>query len=189
MSTASNLGAFNKDKVANKFGIQLKRRNTTQEPTSPLIERKTTTAEVSNATKNKTVSNFRIDNSANGYLSNKSTTTSSNTSELRRKTTEKTTNNKSTSWKLVNTSTENEENKSLASNIKHSARKSLDPVVSPIPSVKQSNVSKDSLKTQAQIEQQKDQPLYKRQSSKPLNNNTSLTINKNTTTSISSLKQ
>jgi len=192
MSGTPGLGAFNKDKVANKFGIQLKPKDASQRSsTEKKSTTTTTTSETSNVTKNKTISDFRTNNSTNGFLLNTNRTNSSQTPEPIKKnigkpvttkstsglvntpvkTNEKPSTSKSTSG-LVNTPVKtNEKPTSLTSNINHSTtkRSSITPTeraVSPAPPTKRPSVSK----TESQIKHQKDQPLYRRQLSKPLDN-------------------
>jgi hypothetical protein len=230
MSGTPGLGAFNKDKVANKFGIQLKPKDANKQsprPSTSSIEKGSTTTGTSNVIKNKTIGDFRTENNINGFgLTNRSP--SSKTPEATRKIAEKPLTSKSTSA-LVNTSINNERSNSLTSNVNHSTAKSkesiksvpessssnvllpskspgtvkrssitstdrgispeLSPIkrpsmtktaerdVSPALSAKQVNAPKTTTKTEAQIEHQKDQPLYKRQLSKTLENTPS-TANK-----------
>jgi hypothetical protein len=204
MSTTPGLGAFNKDKVANKFGIQLKPKDTAQR--SSTEKKPITTTNTSTVTKNKTIGDFRTDNSTNGFLINTNRSTSSKTPEPIRKVNEKSATNKSTSG-LVNTSLKsNEQSHSLTSNVNHSTTKSKDSLksksptttkrvsptptnrsVSPVPPLKQPSKQK----TEDQIEHQKDLPLYRRQLSKPLENTSSTTtaVATTTTASTNSLKR
>jgi hypothetical protein len=195
MSVTPGLGSFNKDKVANKFGIQLKPKGSSQQSltTSTTKITSTTTGAASSITKNKTVSDFRANNNTNGF--------SSNTSEPIKKVPDKSLTSKSTSG-LVSTSVNNERSDSLTSNVNHSTKKSKEPspakspatakkssiisnerAVSPAPSVKGPSVSivTPPHKTEAQIQHQKDQPLYRRQLSKPIDPTSSATLS--TTTS------
>jgi hypothetical protein len=178
MSKTPSLGSFNQDKVANKFGIQLKPKGSSQQLSTG----------TSNITKNKTVSDFRTDNSTNGFLSNTNRSTSSKTSEPIKKIPEKSITSKSTSA-LTTSSINNERTNSLTSNVNHSTATSKQPSpakspattkrsniistersVSPVPPVKRPSVSITTPKTEAQVEHLKDQPLYRRQLSKPLDN-------------------
>jgi len=225
MSVTPGLGAFNKDKVANKFGIQLKNKDTnkqTQQLLTTSTEKRIINTEPSTVTNNKTVSDFYIQKQSNGIKSN---TNLSKTPEPLRKTLENSTKSKSTSG-LISTMMHNERNDSLNSNVNHST--SLNPVnstksnsqsssnillssklsdtikrssltskdrsKSPEPSSikrtsiikpteqtllstlssKRSSIPTTPTKTIAEIEHQKDQPLYKRQLSKTLDNTTSL---------------
>jgi len=180
MSGTPGLGAFNKDKVANKFGIQLKPKDASQRSSTPTIG-------TSNVTKNKTIGDFRTDNSTNGFLLNTNRNTSSKTPEPTRKTAT----SKSTSG-LANTPVKNnEQSKTLISNVNHSTAKSptttkkssITPTkqaISPVPPIKQPSITK----TEAQIEDKKDQPLYRRQLSKQLDN-VSLSTSAATTTTAS----
>lgn len=166
MSVTPGLGAFNKDKVANKFGIQLKPKDATQRSSTEKKSTTTTTASTStsNVTKNKTISDFRTDNSTNGFLLNNNRTTPKTPEPMRKPTTSKSTSG------LVNTSVKpNEQSNTLTSNVNHSTTKrpsitSTERAASPAPPNKRPSVPK----SEAQIEHQKDQPLYRRQLSKPL---------------------
>ncbi|CAF1013803.1 unnamed protein product [Rotaria magnacalcarata] len=248
MSVTPGLGAFNKDKVANKFGIQLKNKDSNKQSQQPLTsssEKKTVNTETSTITESKTVSDFRTKNESNGLKTKKNIcrqSPSSKTPEPIRKSLENSIRSKS-SLELVSTSTNNERRNSLHANVNHSKslilvksnesincispclsssssnillspkpsttmkRSSLilidrdillEPsltertsitkttttttttkrTVSPKASVNQLNISKSMTKTDAEIEHQKYQPLYKRQLSKTLDNPTSMT-NKN----------
>lgn len=245
MSVTPGLGAFNKDKVANKFGIQLKNKDSnkpSQRPLTSSTEKQTVNTETSTITENEKVNDFRPKNESNGLRTKKhilQQSPSSKTPEPIRKSLENSIKSKS-SLELVSTSTNNERRNSLHTNVNHSKasvlaksnelincispclsssssnillspkpsttmkRSSLIPVstmdrrasltlidrdillepsltkrtVSPKPSVNQSNIPKSKTKTEAEIEHQKDQPLYKRQLSKTLDNLTSMT-NKN----------
>jgi hypothetical protein len=181
MSGTPGLGAFNKDKVANKFGIQLKPKDASQRSST---DKKSTPT---NVTKNKTIGDFRTDNSTNGFLLNTNRITSSKTPEPTRKTAT----SKSTSG-LANTPVKNnEQSKTLISNVNHSTAKSptttkrssitpAKPAISPVPPIKRPSITK----TEAQIEDKKDQPLYRRQLSKQLDN-VSLSTSAATTTTAS----
>ncbi|CAF0833399.1 unnamed protein product [Adineta ricciae] len=182
MSTTPGLGAFNRDKVANKFGIQLKPKDapSTKRPSTSAIDYKptattsTTTAAttgLSIVSKNKTINDFRTEKNTNGFLS------TSNHSPVSKPIPDKVSTSKSTS-NLLNTSVESQRKNSLTTNVNHSTTKSREPspaplkrAVSPAPPVKKPTTS--SPKTEAQIEHQKDQPLYRRQLSKPLENHSS----------------
>jgi len=209
MSVTSGLGSFNKDKVANKFGIQLKPKDAVRRPSTSSTEKKPTTTESSNVTKTKTNSDFRKDNNTNGFLSNTNRSTVSKTSEPTKKVPEKSSTSKPTSG-LLNTSVNNERSNSLTSNVNHSTTKSREPspststlttkrpsviptqrAVSPAPPpVKQPNASKTDPKIEAQIEHKKNQPLDKRQSSKPVDNTSSSAPTATTATaSTNSLKR
>ncbi|CAF3524904.1 unnamed protein product [Rotaria socialis] len=198
MSVTPGLGVFNKDKVANKFGIQLKAKEVLQQPSTPLTAKKIATSRTSCVPKNKTISDFRTDNNVNEFLSNTNPTSTSSISEATRKHSEKPTTNKP-SLGPVNTSVRHEQSHSLNTNTNHSTEKSTESLpakpfeiskkkmitsteqaVSPALPVKQSSVLATHQKTEAQIQHQKDQPLYKRQLSKTLDNNSS-PINKSTT--------
>jgi len=136
MSVASGLGAFNKDKVANKFGIQLRTKDSSSSssrPSTPLIEKK-----------NPTVGDFRSSTKFNGL-------TPTSTPIIAKKS--------QSSQTLVRSPAAHHSTKRDASK------------------ERSKNLTKPT-KTNAQIEQQKDQPLYKRQSSKTLDNPTS-TLSKN----------
>jgi len=190
MSGTPGLGAFNKDKVANKFGIQLKPKDASQR--SSTDKKPTPTAGTSNVTKNKTIGDFRTDNSINGFLLNTNRITTSKTPEPTRKNIGKTVTSKSTSG-LVNTPAKtNEQSKTLTSNANHSTAKSpatakrsnikpTEQAVSPAPPIKRPSIPK----TEAQIEHKKDQPLYRRQISKPLDNISPSTSAAATTTTVS----
>ncbi|CAF0872645.1 unnamed protein product [Rotaria sp. Silwood1] len=250
MSVTPGLGAFNKDKVANKFGIQLKAKDTKKQAQRPLnqsTEKQSINIETSTLTENKTVSDFRLQKETNGLKTNKNThnqTSSSQTSEPIKKSLENSIKSKSTIG-LVSTSTDNEGHDSLNSNVNHSkslnlvkSDESINSVASssksknllssklsntvnksnsasvptdrrasltlpnqnklPEPSttkrtsiakipeqtvlsqhfVNQSNIPTTKTKTEAEIANKKDQPLYKRQLSKTLDNVTSI-LNKN----------
>jgi hypothetical protein len=209
MSDTPNLSAFNKDKVANKFGIQLKNKDKnkqSQQTLSLSTEKKINNTETSIVTKNKTVSDFRIQNQLNGFQSN----------------TEPSLKSKS-NIELISTSTNNDRRNSFNLNVNHSdclntnqsiksnsqstlnisfpsksfdttKRSSLTPMdrkkspesssikrtnitkttEHPLSSSKQASIPTHIIKTEAQIELQKDQPLYKRQLSKTLENATSM---------------
>jgi len=201
MSVTPGLGAFNKDKVANRFGIQLKNKDTNKQSQQPSTEKIIINTDTSIVTKNKTVSDFRVQNQSNGFQS-----------EPLKKTLENSIKSKS-NIELISMPMHNERRDSLNSNVNHST--SLNPVklnsqlssklsdtikipnlipkdrskspspssikqtnitersVSPIPSSKQSTIP--TTKTEAQIEHQKDQPLYKRQLSRTLDNTIILT--------------
>lgn len=158
MSLSPGLGAFNKDKVANKFGIQLKGKDA---PSRTTTEKKPTTPETPTVTKNKTIGDFRTDKNTNGFLSNLKP------SEPAKKPMTKSPNSKSTTG-LVNTSVNPKQQQqqlssSLPSTNNHSTDKSK-----PAPATtKQPTVSKSDA--------QKDQPLSRRQSSKQLDHTTSTT--------------
>ncbi len=187
MSATPGLGSFNKDKVANKFGIQLKPKDASQRSATdkkPI----TTSSSTSNVTKNKTISDFRTDNSTNGVLLNTTRPTPATKAppEPAKKPLEKTAASKSTSV-LVNTSANNDQR---TSNVNHSTTKSKESLtpkspstskrssitpteraVSPAPPPKRPSVTK----TEAQPQHLADKPLYNRQSSKPLENTSSKT--------------
>ncbi|CAF3317793.1 unnamed protein product [Rotaria socialis] len=243
MSVTPGLGAFNKDKVANKFGIQLKNKDSNKQSQQLLTsssEKKTVNTETSTITESKTVSDFRTKNESNGLKTKKNIRRqcpSSKTPEPVRKSLENSIKSKS-SLELVSTSTNHERRNSLNTNVNHSKssilvesnesincispclsssssnillspkpsttmkRSSLtlidrdillEPslteristttttkkrIVSPEASANQLNISKSMTKTEAEIEHQKDQPLYKRQLSKTLDSPTSM-ANKN----------
>jgi len=182
MSVTPGLGAFNKDKVANKFGIQLKTKDASQRS---LTEKKpTTTIGASNVTKNKTIGDFRTDNSTNGFELNKNRTITSKTPEPTRKNIDKSVTSKSTSGLVNKSAKTNEQSNSLTSNVNHSIKNSST-ATSSTPSIKQPSVPK----TEAQIEHQKDQPLHRIQVSKPLENSSSPTTVTTTTASTTSLKR
>ncbi|CAF1025030.1 unnamed protein product [Adineta steineri] len=208
MSGTPSLGAFNKDKVANKFGIQLKPKDAPRRPSTSLIETKPSATTGSlNLTKNKTINDFRTNNNPNGFISKTDRPTTLKTVEPTKKLPEKTaTTSKSTST-LLNTSTKNEKSNSLTSNASHSTTISKQPsplkspvttkrssitsierAVSPAPPIKRPNTSTTITKTEAQVENKKDQRLDRRQISKPLDN-TSSTVATTTATSTNSLKR
>jgi hypothetical protein len=236
MSGTPNLGAFNKDKVANKFGIQLKTKDSLtqiQRPLTPTTEKKSTITESSSiVTKSKIVSDFRKQNDSNGFQSNTNHSALLKTPEPTRKLVENSIKSKSSS-ELISTPINNERRTSLTPNVNHSTtsnpvksnepikslspsssstnlsplkspeivkRSSLTPInrsvspepssikrlsltksteraISPVSSIKPPNVPTTINKTEAAIEHQKDQPLYKRQLSKTLDNATSI-VNK-----------
>jgi len=198
MSVTPGLGAFNKDKVANKFGIQLKPKDAPQRSST------TVTTGTSTVTKNKTIGDFRTDKSTNGFLTNTNRPAASKTPETTRKVIEKSLpTNKSTSG-LVNTSVNiNQQSTTLTSNVNHSTPKSKESLttttkrssitpteraVSPTPPIKRPNVPKTETPTQ----DKKDLPLYKkRQSSKPLDStpSTPAATTTTTSTSLTSLKR
>ncbi|UJR07657.1 hypothetical protein I4U23_011945 [Adineta vaga] len=210
MSGTPSLGAFNKDKVANKFGIQLKPKDapSTKRPSTSAIEYKstaTTTSGLSNVSKNKTFNDFRTtETNTNGFLSNTNHSLALKPVQTQKPIPEKVSTSKSTS-NLLNTSVQNQRSNSLTSNVSHSTSKSREPspaptkrssivsstprAVSPAPPVKQSNTL--SPNTEAQIERKKDQPLDRRQLSKPLDNHSSTANISSTTasTSTNSLKR
>ena len=239
MSVTPGLGAFNKDKVANKFGIQLKKKETNekcaQSPLSPSMEMDSTTiTETSTVTKNNTVSDFRSQNQSNGLewetlssdrpclssplpspspsTSNESTSkpmgqsskskstgglmmmmTSTMANEHQRPASSTSTSNHSNASCPVN-SNELIQSTSASSVSTDRPASSIDDSssTSPARSLLQEGSSaedKPSLllspppspslaKTEAEIEHQKDQPLYKRQLSKTLDNSTSTMMNK-----------
>ena len=169
MSLTPGLGAFNKDKVANKFGIQLKGKDRST------TEKKPTTPETPTVTKNKTISDFRTDKNTNGFLSNIKSSSES---------TKKSPTSKSTSG-LVNTSIDpKQQSNSLTSTNNHSNTKSSKSLTTinrtPSPSAAKKDAQKDQplsrRQSSKQLEQpaatkndaQKDQPLSRRQSSKQL---------------------
>jgi hypothetical protein len=131
MSGTTNLPASNKDKVANKFGIQLKPKDTNKPSLSPTTEKKSINTETTTVLKNKTVSDFRVQNESNGFQTKTNTinhhSTSSKTPEPTRKNLENSTKSKS-SIALVSVPTTNERRDSLTSNVNHST--SLNPVKS-----------------------------------------------------------
>lgn len=201
MSLTPGLGAFNKDKVANKFGIQLKGKDA---PTRSTTEKKPTTPETPTVTKNKTISDFRTDKNTNGFLTN------TKPSEA----TKKSPTSKSTSG-LVNTSIDpKQQSNSLTSTNNHSKIKSKESSSSkslstinrtPSPSAAKKDAQKDQplsrRQSSKQLEQttapkndaQKDQPLSRRQSSKQLEQTTPVTPSPapptKTTTTMTSLKR
>jgi myosin-light-chain kinase len=177
MSVTPGLGAFNKDKVANKFGIQLKGKTSST----------TASNETSTVIKNKTISDFRTDKSTNGFLNNTNRPVGSKTPEPTRKVNEKNSStNKSSSVNI------NQQSTTLTSNVNHSTTKSKESLtttkranqpsteraVSPTPPVR---------KPETPSQNKKDQPLYRRQLSKPLDNTPSTPPT--TTTSTSSIKR
>jgi hypothetical protein len=177
MSVTPGLGAFNKDKVANKFGIQLKGKTNST----------TASNETSTVIKNKTISDFRTDKSTNGFLNNTNRPVGSKTPEPTRKVNEKNSStNKSSSVNI------NQQSTTLTSNVNHSTTKSKESLtttkranqpsteraVSPTPPVR---------KPETPSQNKKDQPLYRRQLSKPLDNTPSTPPT--TTTSTSSIKR
>ena len=124
MSVASGLGAFNKDKVANKFGIQLRPKDgSSSRPATPLLEKKTPT-----------IGDFRSATKINGL-------TPTSTPVFPRKT--------QSSQALV-----------APPAVQHSTPRDA--------SKERPTAAIKPKKSDAQVEQQKDQPLYKRQSSKTL---------------------
>ena len=197
MSVKPGLGAFNKDKVANKFGIQLKAKDA---PTA--------SSGASTVTKNKTIGDFRADKSTNGFLNNTNRPVGSKTPEPTRKVIEKTAPiNKSSTVNV------NQKSTTLTSNVNHSTTKSKESLTtttttttkrtsptpgerpaSPTPPVKQQQQQKPAAsKSESSSESKKDQPLYRRQLSKPLDNTPSTPTTATTTTaaatSTSSLKR
>lgn len=209
MSVTPGLGAFNKDKVANKFGIQLKNKDNKQiqRTLSPSNEKIFFDQEQTNLTKTMKIINNKssLPNQSNGFQSK--------TPEPLRKTFENIQKSKSTSG-LASILIENERPNLFNININHHStlinsvqsnslsinpikRSSLTPndrtkspspspslslssspssiikpserSISPIPSPKRSSIP---TKTEAEIEHQKDQPLYKRQPSKTLDKTT-----------------
>lgn len=253
MSVTPGLGAFNKDKVANKFGIQLKAKDT-KKPSQRLLntstEQKPSDTKASIITENKTVSDFCLQNELNGFKSNKNIlnqSPSSQTLQPIRKSLENSKKSKSTIG-IASTITLDEQINHSNSNVNHSKsenlvkpneltnsvypssspsssnislpsesfnslkRSSLTPVNNdrrtiaastgrnksleplsvkqtsvtiiteqptlPTSSTQQSSIKTMTTKTEAEIEHQKDQPLYKRQLSKTLDNSTPIT-NKN----------
>jgi hypothetical protein len=196
MSVKSSLGAFNKDKVANKFGIQLKPKDAS-----------TASSGTSTVTKNKTIGDFRTDKSTNGFLNNTNRPVGSKTPEPTRKVIEKTSPiNKSSTVNI------NQQSTTLTSNVNHSTTKSkesLSPTTttkrtsqtpaqraaSPTPPAKKQQQPQPAApKPEASNQSKKDQPLYRRQSSKPLDNTPSTPTTATTTTtaaatSTSSLKR
>ncbi|CAF1448428.1 unnamed protein product [Adineta ricciae] len=228
MNVTPGLGSFNKDKVANKFGIQLKGKDGSKQADQSVG--------MTLGTKNKTVSDFRFQNDSNGLKSNSNSTTLQS-----RKISLEPTPKSQSSIALLSTSTFNERRNSFNSDVNHSTtlkpvkttpstesllksppktrrtsqtsispepslirrtsvtnvieqpisiikRRSITPI-SPEPSpVRRISITKpaeqsiptssspkqNSLsKTEAEIEHQKDQPLYKRQLTKTLENSTS----------------
>ncbi len=188
MSVTSGLGSFNKDKVANKFGIQLKKKDTNQqqEQLNSSSETKIFVTETTSLTKTKTMSDLRVPNKSNGFQSN--------TLEPNQKTLENSIKSKSNN-ELMSTSMHNERRDSKNSNVNHSnisnpvkTNQTSDTLKrfsltsndqtksSEASSIKRTSISTTTTnKTEAQIEYQKDQPLYKRQLSKTLDNTTSIT--------------
>ena len=239
MSVTPGLGAFNKDKVANKFGIQLKKKETNencvQSPLSPSMEMESTMiTETSTVTKNNTVSDFRSQNQSNGFASetlsnDRSSLSPSKSNESTSKPMGQSSKSKSTAGLMTTTTTTttmSNDNRKLSSpsspspiSTSNHSNDSSCPVNSNelIQSPSDSSVSTDRrsspinddpsvasvarsllqevnpvegkaschlslspslAKTDAQIEHQKDQPLYKRQLSKTLDNSTSVLMNK-----------
>lgn len=214
MSVTRDLGAFNKNKVANKFGIQLKNKDAdkqSQRPLSPSSDKILINTDATTVAKNKTLNDSHSSSKqSNGFQSK--------TPEPIRKSPENSLKSKSNSGH-ISIPVNNERRDSLNVNVNHSTlsnsvksnslspsttnnlstnpvkRSSLTPndrskspspspikrisiiktperSISPIPSPKPSSIP---IKTEAEIEHQKDQPLYKRQLSKTLDNATSLT--------------
>lgn len=225
MSVTPSLGSFNKDKVANKFGIQLKPKNTNtqiQQSLSP-----TTGKKISSLTKTNSISDSHLQNQSNGNLSKspqmirkmfeQSSETKSNNNHLSISTIDQrraslnlnvnhstnsnllTTKPMSNSQLLLQTSNRNKSlsispSTSRRTSIKKTPERSLSPNIiskqsiqsksperplSPvsIPKRPSTPLTTTTTKTEQEIEHQKDQPLYKRQLSKTLDNNTS-TANK-----------
>jgi myosin-light-chain kinase len=162
MSVTPGLGSFNKDKVANKFGIQLKNKETTKQSTEKKIfitETTTTTITMSDL---------------NGFRSN--------TLAPNQKTLENSAKSKSNN-ELISTSLHNERHDPSNSNVNHSTISSSVKLNQSSDILKRSSLTSDDQtkspekrtsiptnKTEAEIEFQKDQPLYKRQLSKTLDN-------------------
>ena len=119
MSVASGLGAFNKDKVANKFGIQLRAKESSR-PSTPSTAKKLSPFTPTNVAKNQSISDFRPETKQNGFP----------------------------------------------------AKKSASTVNKPAPQ-HHSTSKPTTTKNEAQLERQKDQPLDRRQSSKPLEHHSS----------------
>ena len=190
MSVTPNLSGFNKDKVANKFGIQLKKKENNQSTQSQSLSSSTETNILQ--TKSKTINEFSSENQSNGFISK--------SSELLKKPLDNSIKSKSTNELISTSSSSNERSSSssLKSNIPHSTNAnpvklinssiqsdsqsfistltSKDRSKSPSPSPnKRTSMTTTTTKTEAEIEHQKDQPLYKRQPSKPLDNPTSMT--------------
>jgi hypothetical protein len=208
MSEASRLGAFNKDKVANKFGIQLRPKETNKtssRPSTPLFEKKSSTINASNRT---AVSSTDIDSRRQTQINTSRTSRGNGTGVPSR--VDPSTNNNDTlppgksSSGLNNATTSNERTRCSTSSVHHSAVSNrtqtqdtteghADSVNSPTSDLRSTgrrtslnNVDQRLLlpgsslldplnstgasntKTLAQIEQQKDQPLYRRQSSRTL---------------------
>ena len=220
MSVASGLGAFNRDKVANKFGIQLKGKDSNQSssrPATPATTKKFSTTNTSNVSKNQTIGDFRRNINTNGTNIQPSPMSSPlmvKKSETKVKSIENSSSLSTTksSSGLKNSSNNNERSNASKSSIDHSIhlnssiqtnhqsipkspttrKKSIEsPINQSMNNSKKSsnetvshndrtnsNGLNANTKTNAEIEHQKDQPLYKRQSSKNLDNLSS-TNNKN----------
>lgn len=186
MSVTPGLGAFNKDKVASKFGIQLKPKDATSRPAAEKksLTTTTTTATSSTVVKNKTIGDFRADSSTNGFL-NKTPETPRKPSTL--------VNTSKLSTSNDNHSKTNSKTSITPKSPSTTKRSSLAPTDN-IPSTTLNNKPSNVQKTEAQIEHQKDQPLYRRQPSKPLENTTSSSTTSSlpattTTTTTNSLKR
>jgi len=171
MSVTSNLGSFNKDKVANKFGIQLKNKNTnapTQQAISPTNDKK-----ISSVTKNNTICDFRSQDQPNfdSAKSNVDQLSITTTNEQRRTSLNINSNHStdSNSQLLLLQSSDNKKSSSISPSVSRRTSQSKTPERPIIPT------TTTTTKTEEEIEHQKDQPLYKRQLSKTLDNNTSTT--------------
>ena len=229
MNLTSGLGAFNKDKVANKFGIQLRPKDSTQavqRPQTPSIERRNfPSSNPFERGKTPVTTDLRTPTKLNGFPSNSkpknvpSPSATSKTPETRRKVDHQLQTSKSTSG-LLNSSMDKQQSKTSISNDNHSKSSSIPlkskesvPSISEsklatatrrasliptnqVPSPSPSSVRRESRtkadepsvsgsapilsqpslgsttksKTNAEIEHQKDQPLYRRQLSKTLEN-------------------
>lgn len=216
MSVTPGLGSFNKDKVANKFGIQLKTKDGSKQAARPANEPPATVS------KNKTVSDFRRPTLSNGSAADAKSAAPSSTRTSTNSSFQNSVKSKS-SIGLVSTGTVEERRKSLTSNENHSTpSKPVKPSTSssnlsslplspetinqtalarspspvrrpsvaaqppsavrrtsvtsiapePTPVSKPADLLPVPAKTEAEIEHQKDQPLYKRQLTKTIDNAT-----------------
>ena len=129
MSVASGLGAFNKDKVANKFGIQLRAKESSR-PSTPASEKKLSPVTPGTVTKNQSIGDFRSASKQNGFPAKKSVSSSVNKPAA-----------------VPQHSTGKAEEKKPAS---------------------KPGTTTTTKKNEAQLEQQQNRPLDRRQSAKPL---------------------
>ena len=133
MNLTSGLGAFNKDKVANKFGIQLRPKDSNQSvqrPVTPSIERRNFTSNPFERGKTPVPADLRTSTKINGFSSNSklknvpSQSTTSKTPETRRKVENQLQTSKSTSG-LLNSSKDKQQSSTSSSNDNHSKSSSI----------------------------------------------------------------
>ena len=164
--TTPTFGSLNKDKVANTFGIQLKPKDSNKQ-SQPTTEKKLVNTGTSSVTKNKSVSDFPLQNQSNGFQNKTNLFNHSNlskTPEPERKSLENSTKSRS-SVTLVSMPTFNERRNSFISNVNHSI--SLNPVKSDQSSSKSPEMIKRSSLTPVSNDQRRSSLTSKDRSISP----------------------